>query len=281
MIDPAWIGLCLTGRIGNKTLQALLKHFNGDTRAILQADTKALRQVSGVGPKIAQSIQEIDLKQVEKALARWQKSGIHIWAMQDSHYPARLKTLDDAPPTLFVRGNTSLVFERSVAIVGTRSPSGEMRKFAQNISSALVENGYSIISGMALGIDSAAHLGALAVPEGRTAAILGSGVLNIYPPAHERLAREIMVQGLVLSEISPDATTSPSNLVARNRIISGLSEGLIVVETSVDGGAMHAARFASQQGRKIYTVESQASGNQALIAGGATVIPMNLTQLPF
>ncbi|MCA0458534.1 MAG: DNA-protecting protein DprA [Chloroflexi bacterium] len=281
MIDPAWIGLCLTGRIGNKTLQALLKHFDGDTSAILQADTKALRQVSGVGPKIAQNIQEIDLRQVEKALARWQQSGIHIWTIRDSQYPERLKTLDDAPPTLFVRGNVSFTFERSIAIVGTRSPSNEMRNFAQNLSTALVEKGYSIISGMALGIDSAAHFGALGVPDGQTAAVLGSGIVNIYPPAHERLAREIMVQGLVLSEISPNATTSPSNLVARNRIISGLSEGLIVVETSVDGGAMHAARFASLQGRTLYTVESQASGNQALIGAGATVIPMNLAQLPF
>lgn len=281
MIDLGWIGLSLTGRIGNKTLQALLNHFDGDTTQILRAEPKALRQVVGIGPKIAQSIQAIDLQYVEKSLARWQQMGIQIWTMRDDRYPEQLKTLDDAPPTLFVRGDTTFTFERCVALVGTRSPDSAMRNFAQNLSTLLVEQGYSIISGMALGIDSAAHYGALIVPEGRTAAVLGSGILNIYPPAHERLARQIMLQGLVLSEMNPEATTSPSNLVARNRIISGLSDALIVVETAIDGGAMHAARFASTQGRPIFAVESQASGNQALISAGATAIPMNLSQLPF
>ncbi len=281
MTDLGWIGLSLTGRIGNKTLQALLHHFDGDTDQILRAEPKALRQVAGVGPKIAQSIQAIDLQQVEKALVHWQQMGVQMWTMRDSQYPERLKALDDAPPTLFVRGDTTFKFERSVAIVGTRSPNDPMRNFAQNLSTALVEKGYNIISGMALGIDSAAHYGALIVPEGRTAAVLGSGVLNVYPPTHERLARQIMVQGLVLGEINPQATTSPSNLVARNRIISGLSDALIVVETSVDGGAMHAARFASQQGRPVFAVESQASGNRTLIDTGASMIPMNLNQLPF
>lgn len=280
MSDVGWIALSLTGRIGNKTLQALLQHFDGSTEAVLRADSKALQKVSGVGPKIAQSIRSIDLKQVEHDLKSWRQVGVRVLTLRDADYPKQLRSFEDAPPTLFVRGeNTS--FERGIAIVGTRNPSAEARNFAQNLSTYLVERGYTIISGLALGIDSAAHFGALIDPEGRTGAVLGCGVLNIYPSEHERLAEKIALEGFLLSEVNPKQTTSPASLVARNRIITGLSDGVIVVETAVDGGAMYAARFASQQGRPIYTIESSASGNQALIAAGATVLARDFQALPF
>ncbi len=280
MNDVGWIALSLTGRIGNKTIQALLKHFDDSTSAILEADAQSLREVVGVGPKIAQSIGSIDLKQVEAALKNWQRAGVRILTLKDDDYPRPLKGLDDAPPTLFVRGENA-TFEKSIAIVGTRNPSDEARNFAQNLSTHLVERGYTIISGLALGIDSAAHFGAIIHPDGRTGAVLGCGVLNVYPKEHKRLAEKISLQGFVMSEVNPESTTSPANLVARNRIITGLSDGVIVVETAVDGGAMYAARFATQQGRPIYTVDSKASGNQALITGGATILSRNFEQLPF
>jgi DNA processing protein len=281
MTNTAWIALSLTGRIGNKTLQALLKHFDGDPQAILAADVKKLQQVAGVGPKIAQSIREIDLKRVEKAMQRWRRAGIRAMPMYDDDYPPRLRLLDDAPPTLFVRGNWQPNFAKSVAIVGTRQPTEAARKLAQNLSTALVEKDYAVISGMAVGIDSAAHYGALIVPKGYTLAVLGCGVTNIYPQEHERLAQVVMKQGAILSEVNPAGSTSPSQLVARNRIISGLSDAVVVIETETDGGAMYAARFAAQQGRPIYTVKSQASGNRALIADGAGVIDWHLQDLPF
>ncbi len=280
MNDVGWIALSLTGRIGNKTLQALLRHFEGDTTAILRADAKTLQQVQGVGPKIAQSIRAINLKQVEQALTNWQRAGVRVLTMLDDDYPAQLKPLDDAPPTLFIRGQ-NMTIRKSIAIVGTRNPSDTARNFAQNLSTYLVEQDYTIISGLAFGIDSAAHFGALIQPEGRTIAVLGCGVLNMYPAEHKRLAEKIMLEGFVVSEISPGNTTNPASLVARNRIITGLSDGIIVVETAVDGGAMYAARFAAQQGRPIYTVESEASGNQALIAAGATILGQDFGQLPF
>ncbi|MBI1277382.1 MAG: DNA-protecting protein DprA [Anaerolineaceae bacterium] len=280
MNDVGWIALSLTGRIGNKTMQALLNYFDGSTSAILEADTKELRQVTGVGPKIAQSIAALDLKQVESALKQWQRMGVHILTLRDDAYPQQLKTLDDAPPTLFVRGEITHI-EKSVAIVGTRSPSHEARNFAQNLSTYLVERGYTIISGLALGIDSAAHFGAILHPEGRTGAVLGCGVLNIYPPEHKRLAETITLQGFTVCEVNPESTTSPASLVARNRIITGLSDGVIVIETAVDGGAMYAARFATQQNRPVYTIDSAASGNQALIAAGAVVLSKDFGQLPF
>lgn len=281
MTDIAWVGLSLTGRIGNKTLQALLKHFDGDTSAILRAEAGLLRQVPGIGPKITQSIQAIQLRDVEKALVEWRKRGVSVWTLHDEHYPALLRELDDAPPTLFVRGAAHAPNEPCVAIVGTRTPSPAARNFAQNLSTLLVEKGYMVVSGLALGIDSAAHLGVLAVPEGKTTAVLGCGVLNVYPSAHERLAQKILLQGLVMSEVNPNASPSPSSLVARNRIITGLCQAVIVVETAVDGGAMHAARFAAAQGRPVYTLDSAASGNQALIASGAAVIDYKLADVPF
>lgn len=281
MTNTAWIALSLTGRIGNKTLQALLRHFNGDPQAIIEADNRSLQQVPGIGPKIAQSILEIDLKQVESSVLRWRRAGIRAIPLYDDDYPARLRPLDDAPPTLFVRGNWQPQLTKSVAIVGTRNPTNEARKFAQNLSTTLAEKGYSVISGMAVGIDSAAHYGALLLPEGCTVAILGCGVMNIYPREHERLAHVILKQGAVVSEVNPLGSPSPSLLVARNRIISGMSDAIVVVESEVDGGAMHAARFAAHQGRPIYTIASQASGNQALIQDGAGVINHNLQSLPF
>ena len=280
MNDVGWIALSLTGRIGNKTLQALLKHFEGDINAILRADAKTLQQVPGVGPKIAQSIRAINLKHVEQSVKDWRQAGVRIMTMLDAGYPTQLKALDDAPPSLFFRGQ-NVSIGKSMAIVGTRDPSDEARNFAQNLSTYLVERGYAIVSGLAFGIDSAAHFGALIQPEGQTIAVLGCGVLNIYPAEHKRLAEKIMVEGFVVSEINPGNTTSPANLVVRNRIITGLSDGVIVVETAVDGGAMYAARFAAQQGRTVYPLDNPASGNQALIAAGANVLPKNFQELPF
>lgn len=268
MPDAAWVALSLAEHIGGKKLRALMAHFGGDPRAILNADAASLRQVPGIGPKIARIIENIDLAAVEAALPRWQAAGITLCALCDPSYPARLAAVDDAPPTLFIRGKLPAPTLRAVAIVGTRQPSRKAVETAEQLSMGLAQRGVVIVSGLALGIDRAAHLGALAVG-GRTLAVLGSGVLNIYPQANAPLAQAILARGAVISEVNPAAQPNATTLVARNRIISGLSDALIVVESSVEGGAMHAARRALEQGRKVYAVESDASGNRALIAAGA------------
>lgn len=268
MPDAAWVALSLAEHIGGKKLRALMAHFGGDPRAILNADAASLRQVPGIGPKIARVIENIDLAAVEAALPRWQAAGITLCALCDPSYPARLAAVDDAPPTLFIRGKLPASTLRAVAIVGTRQPSRKAVETAEQLSMGLAQRGVVIVSGLALGIDRAAHLGALAVG-GRTLAVLGSGVLNIYPQANAPLAQAILARGAVISEVNPAAQPNATTLVARNRIISGLSDALIVVESSVEGGAMHAARRALEQGRKVYAVESDASGNRALIAAGA------------
>lgn len=273
MIDPAWVALSLCKHLGGKTFRTLLTDFNDDLDAILQADAPRLRQVRGIGAKIAQSIQAIDLHQTEAAILAWQDAGIDILTTDDTAYPSLLKALDDAPPTLFIRGRTPPPStEPTCAIVGTRRPSPESARLAQQISMELAQHGLHIISGLASGVDTTAHMGALAVPGGHTWAVLGSGVLNIYPPENHALAQAIQERGGLLCEVAPDMSVAAPGLVARNRIITGLSDAVIIIETAVDGGAMHAARFATMQGKPIYAVDNAASGNRQLIDAGAVPI---------
>jgi DNA processing protein len=277
-VDAAWIALSLVERIGGKTFKSLLDHF-GDPTRVLTADERSLRRVPGIGPTMSARIQSVDVQAVERLLPRWQQAGVQITTWNEAAYPARLREIEDAPPTIFYRGDSLNLPEKTAAIIGTRMPSIEAATRATEVAIQLAESGYTIVSGLARGIDYRAHQGALAVPGGRTVAVLGSGVLNIYPPESERFAAGIGKRGCLLSELHPQAGPSPSNLVARNRIITGLSDVVIVVETSAEGGAMHAARFARAQGRPIFTYPGSATGNMALLADGALPLPENLSQL--
>lgn len=279
MTDSAWVALSLIERLGGKTLHALMMHFNHDPRAALAAGEDELRRVRGIGPRLAQQIRAVNLEAVERAIPAWQAAGVQILTWHDPAYPARLRALDDAPPTLFVRGRWRARWARSAAIVGTRAPQPESLRRAQNLASALAERGYMIVSGLALGIDTAAHLGALAVPEGFTLAVLGCGALDVYPSSNRALAQAVLQRGALVSETHPQAAPNAGALVARNRIITGLSDLVIVVETEADGGAMHAARFALAQGRAVYAVDIPASGNRALIEAGAGVLPADINHL--
>jgi DNA processing protein len=279
VLDPAWVALSLSRHIGSKTLNALMQQFNSDTRAILDADEKALRQVRGVGPRIAAAIQAIDLEQVEQALQRWQADGVLILTPADPAYPRRLRPLADHPPVLFVQGNWQPQPTKTAAIIGTRTPSPQAVDIAQKLGSELAQRGYAIVSGLATGIDHAAHMGTLAEPDGYPVAVLGGGVLNIYPPSNRELAQGVMQRGALLAEVHPQASVNAASLVARNRIISGLSDAIIVVETADTGGAMYAARFAREQERPVYAIANHASGNQALLADGAIPIPADLSSL--
>jgi DNA processing protein len=263
MTDLAWLGLSLTDRIGLKTLRALLAHF-GNAKAVLGASEGELREVSGVGKVLAASIRQVNLLQVEALLLRWKQAGVKILMPDD--YPQPLRELEDAPAVMFVRGELSEL--RGAAIVGTREPTTQSLAVARKLSVTLAEQNYTIVSGLALGIDAAAHQSAVEVG-GVCVAVLGSGVLKIYPQENRSLALQVAWVGAMLSEVRPDAQPSASALVARNRIITGLSEKVFVIETDDDGGAMHAARFAKAQGRTVYALDIAASGNRALIESGA------------
>ncbi len=268
MDRTAWVALSLTERIGTKTLRALLKQFDNDLDAVLRADEAALREVPGIGAKMAQHIRSVDLVQVAAWLVEWEAQGITLLTLNDAAYPAALLAVADAPPTLFVRG-TATFCASAVAIVGRRSPSPPAREIAYHLGVHWAQQGYTIVSGLARGIDTAAHQGALSVAGGATGAVLGCGVNQIYPPENEPLAAQIMQHGALVSEVAPFAPPSTPRLVARNRIISGLCEILIVVETEDDGGAMHAAKRAREQGRRVCVVDLPVSGNQQLLREGA------------
>lgn len=274
MVDSAWVTLSLADHVGGKKLRALLRHFP-TTTDILTADEMALRRVPGVGPKTAAIIRALRPAILHPQIAAWQAAGVRMVGLFDADYPPALAALDDAPPTLFVVGTWPLP-ARAVAVVGTRQPSPRSEHIARQLGSTLAEQGFAVVSGLALGIDRAAHIGALAVPSGTTVAVLGSGVLSIYPDSHRALAKAAAARGTLLSEVAPNARPNPASLVARNRIISGLSEAVIVVESTIDGGAMHAARRAVEQGRAVYALDNDAGGNRALLACGAQPIAPDL-----
>lgn len=278
-LDTAWVALCIQPRIGGKTLRALLRHF-GSAEAVLAAEGAALREVPGVGQTIAQGIQAIDRAQVQAQLVQWEAQGVRLLPWDATGYPAALHDLDDEPPLLFLRGaHVPADWARMVAIVGTRRADGDMRGLAQRLGAELAQRGWWVVSGMALGIDEAAHWGALSAAEGRTVAVLGSGVLNVYPH-NPSLEARIVQQGLLLGENAPDATVNAARLVARNRLISALAQHIIVVQTDVDGGAMYAARAAQRLGRKLYALGVPTSGNLQLLKEGAGYIAPDLRELP-
>jgi DNA processing protein len=270
-----WVALCLVPGLGAKTIERLLAHF-GSLDAILAAEVDALIAVPRIGPKLAAAIWAIDLDGIRAAIQAWQADGITILLRapvdpQDP-YPARLLALDDAPPVLFRRGTMLAGDAQAVAVVGARQPPAPAHDFAATLAAELARRGWCIVSGLAAGIDTAAHTGALHAG-GRTLAVLGCGVRAPYPPSNVALAAQIVQQGALFSEQHPDAAPNSPALVARNRLISGLSRAVFVVEAGSASGSLHAARFARSQGRPVYTLATSAAGNRRLIAQGAHPLP--------
>ena len=269
--SPAWVALSLQRQIGGTTFRALQQQFDDDLDAILRADAAALKRVPGIGARTAAAIAEIDLDTVAADMARWQAQGVAIIDWHDASYPARLHQLPNAPPTLYRLGHDDSHATRCIAVVGTRRPSSPARTMTHRLVHQLAGASYGILSGLALGIDQTAHEAALEASH--TSAVLGSGVLNIYPPQNADLAERIIAGGGALyCECAPDATVNAPRLVARNRLIAAMAYGVIVVESSADGGAMHAARSARRIDLPVATVALPADGNRYLIDEGATAL---------
>jgi DNA processing protein len=268
VVDSGWVALSLIRHLGSKTLRHLLAEFD-TTENILRAAPRDLMRVQGIGKVLANAIHTLELAQVERDIVRWQQSGIHIITRDHPDYPMPLTQLEDEPATLFVRGNLSQsLWSDAVAIIGTRQPTPKARELARTFGLRYGQNRYTVVSGLALGIDALAHEGALQ-SGGKTVAVLGSGVLNIYPHAHRALADRILeAGGALVCECSPDAEVAAPRLVARNRIITGLARLVVLVESSDTGGAMHAVKFARQQGKTLYTFDLPVTGNQSAIAQG-------------
>jgi DNA processing protein len=271
--DLAYIALGICPALGAKTLSLLLETFGKSPQAILQADIPTLKQVKGIGDKIAHAIQQIDLEQLKPRYEQWLASGVQVLTMDDSRYPDRLRTFDNAPHLLFVLGNLS-TYAHGVAIVGTRTPDAISLSRAHYLGAMIASQGDVVISGLALGIDQSAHHGALSVKSGGTIAILGNGILNPYPPNHQALAHAIIERGgALICECPPDAEPNRIALITRNRLISGMSDRVVVVQSSLQSGTMHTIRFAEEQHRRIYTFNHPATGNRALIEKGVPILP--------
>lgn len=278
-IDPqlaAAVQLCLVSGVGPRIRQALLRHF-GSAERVLAASVSELREVQGVGPKLALAIakakQEIDIG-AELALCR--ERNVDILVQGSEGYPRLLDEVPDPPGVLFVRGSIEPCDALGIAIVGTRHASPYGIAQAERLASGLARAGYTIVSGLARGIDSAAHRAALNAG-GRTLAVLGSGVLNVYPPENDQLARDVVANGAVISESPPLTPPLAGAFPQRNRIVTGLSLGVIVVEASERSGALISARHASEQGREVFAVPGRvdsrtSKGCHRLLKEGAKLV---------
>lgn len=271
--DIAYIALGICPALGAKTFNLLLDAFAHSPQAILQADIHTLQQIKGIGMKTAQAIQQIDAEPIKRRLDHWLERGVQIITPADVRYPERLRTLTDAPHLLFALGAVP-VYQHGVAIVGTRSPDPISLSRATRLGGMIASQGDVVISGLALGIDQAAHQGALSAGTGQTIAILGNGILNPYPTANQSLAQAIIEHnGMLLCECPPDAEPNRIALITRNRLISGMSDRVVMVQSSLQSGTMHTIRFAEEQNRRLFTFNHPASGNRALIQKGIPVLP--------
>jgi DNA processing protein len=268
----AWVGLCLVPRIGGVTLKALLAHF-GTLANILAAEEADLCRVKRIGATLARQICALDLSLVARKIELWQAESLHLLTWHSSAYPQPLLALDDAPPLLFVRGNPAQTWTRWLAIVGTRQPDPDSAQVARNLAAFATARGWGIVSGLALGIDTAAHHGGLA----RTVAFLGCGVDVVYPPSNASLVAQMLAaSGALYAEVPPRSLVSAGGLMARNRLIAGLASALCVIQAEQACGSLAAARRAAQLGKPVYTLDQPSyAGNQSLLAGGAGRLPTN------
>jgi DNA processing protein len=267
-----WVGFNLVKGIGAVRFQALRDHF-GDLALAWQAPLEAL-QAAGLGPKLAERVVQIrDSVDLKKVMAGIGAQGIDILTWEDDLYPSRLKDIDQPPPVLYVRGTLTNEDAWAVAVVGTRRVSAYGRQVADELAAYLANNGVTVISGLARGVDAIAHQSALKAG-GRTIAVLGCGVDRIYPPEHAQLASRIISSGALLSDYPPGTAPDAANFPPRNRIISGLAMATVVVEAGETSGALITAQFAADQGREVFAVPGnilapQSKGTNRLIAQGA------------
>jgi DNA processing protein len=272
----AFLVLNALPNIGPITLNRLLAELSGDPRAVFTAGKRRLESVKGVGPVISETIaswsQHFDLAREEERMA---KSGADFVTTRDAAYPRLLQEIHDPPIGLYRRGRYDFGAP-CVAIVGSRRTTLYGQSVAKKFGAELARLGFCVVSGLARGIDTAAHEGALSVG-GKTAAVVGTGIDIIYPPENLALYRELETHGAILSEFPFGRRADRQSFAMRNRIVAGMCQATIVVESDVDGGAMITAKFAGEQGRLIFAVpgridQPSSAGCHQLIRDGATLM---------
>lgn len=277
-VGTRYLRLHLTPDIGPIRVRNLVEHF-GSVDAVLGASIAELERVDRIGPVSAQAIFAArNGDDVEQEVDRAASCGIRILCWEDADYPAILRNITDPPICLYVRGRIEPADGVAVAIVGTRRCSTYGREQALRFGELLGRAGFTVVSGLARGVDGHAHRGALQTG-GRTIAVLGNGLATIYPPEHRELADQIAQAGAVVSEFPMDSRPDAANFPRRNRIITGLSLGVIVIEAGKASGSLITARLAAEYNREVFALPGQvdrpeqtAGVNSLIRDGGAKLI---------
>ncbi|WP_041933575.1 DNA-processing protein DprA [Gloeothece verrucosa] len=275
-----WVAWSQISGIGPVLLKRIYQHFQS-LEIAWSASTAELGAVEGLGKRILAAISETRSKlNPEQFLQQHMQKNPYFWTPADSEYPQLLWEIPSPPPVLYYRGQVKAEENQGItpmiAIVGTRYPTEHGRRWTHKISSTLAQQGFTVVSGMAAGIDGQAHRSCLE-NGGRTLAVLGTGVDIAYPSSHRQLHQEIQQQGLLLSEYSQGTKVDRSNFPARNRIIAGLCRAILVMEAPLKSGALITARYGNEFGRDVYTLPNspeveEAKGCLKLLHQGAEVI---------
>ncbi|MBL6945807.1 MAG: DNA-protecting protein DprA [Rhodospirillales bacterium] len=262
-----WLRLIRSENIGPITFYKLLDHYGSAAAAL-----KAIPDLAKNGGR-AKNIRICPRATAEREMEELGKIGAQLLARGEPEYPPLLAHIEDAPPLIFIIGHSHLLSKAAIAVIGARNSSVVGKRFARDLASDLGEGGLLVVSGMARGIDAAAHEGALA---SGTAAVLGGGVDVVYPRENEGLYESIRERGVMVSEVKPGTQPQARHFPRRNRIISGISRGVVVVEANPRSGSLITARLALEQGREVFAVpgsplDPRAKGANRLIRDGATM----------
>jgi DNA processing protein len=270
------LALHLLPDLGPRRIAALLRRF-GSAGAVLRAAAAQLREVPHIGPKLSEELSRTMASvDADAELALIARHGAHLRVLGTPDYPPALAEIPDPPHLLYVRGTIEPADARAVALVGSRHFTGYGRRAAERLATELVRAGYTVVSGLARGIDGIAHRAALAAG-GRTLAVMAGGLSRTYPPEHAGLADEVAAAGALLSEAPMKQAPLAGMFPARNRIISGLCRGVVIIEAAEKSGALITAEHAGEQGRTVFAVPGpidtpSSAGTNALIRDGAVLV---------
>ena len=271
----SWLAVHSSPGIGASTFLKLLSIFE-HPRNILESSRSQLSECT-LKPQSIDSLLSPNWQQIEKDCAWLEANQASVITLADEQYPSLLKEISDPPPLLFVLGDKSLLSTEQIAIVGSRTPTPMGEQTAEDFAKTLAEVGWTITSGLALGIDSACHRGALKAENGHTIAVIGTGIDRVYPARNRDLAHQIAQTGAIISEFPLGTAPVPGNFPRRNRIISGMSRGVVVVEAALRSGSLITAKQALEQGREVFALPGSihnplSRGCHSLIRQGAKLV---------
>jgi DNA processing protein len=270
----AWLKLSLTPGVSGEAARRLLRAYGGPERVLAAARGELARHVPDA---VAAALKQGDVGDALAAAARWLEDPANrVLTLADAAYPPQLLQIADPPPLLYVKGRAELLSHPAIAVVGSRNATAQGAANAEAFARTLSDAGLTVVSGLALGVDAAAHRGGLAGRAG-SVAVLGTGADIVYPARNRALAHELAARGVLVSEFPLGTAALPGNFPRRNRLISGLALGCLVVEAAADSGSLITARLAAEQGREVFAIPGSihsplAKGCHALIKQGAKLV---------